>query len=49
VEAYELGLWEQAGALGKQLGVPEDRIASIYTDAVRFATDQLAPNALKAA
>jgi c-di-GMP phosphodiesterase len=49
VEAYELGLWEQAGALGKQLGVPEDRISSIYTDAVKFATEQLAPNALKAA
>jgi c-di-GMP phosphodiesterase len=49
VEAYELGLWEQAGALGAQLGVPAEKIAEIYTDAVKYATDQLSPNALKAA
>jgi EAL and modified HD-GYP domain-containing signal transduction protein len=49
VEAYELGLWEQAGALGQQLGVPAERIPEIYTDAVKYATEQLAPNALKAA
>jgi EAL and modified HD-GYP domain-containing signal transduction protein len=49
VEAYELGLWEQAADLGKQLGVPADRIATIYTDAVQWASEQLAPNALKAA
>jgi hypothetical protein len=49
VEAYELGLWEQAGALGKQLGVPEEKLSSIYTDAVKFAPEQLAPQSLKAA
>jgi EAL and modified HD-GYP domain-containing signal transduction protein len=49
VEAYELGLWEQAGALGESLGVPAERISEIYTDAVKYATEQLAPNALKAA
>jgi EAL and modified HD-GYP domain-containing signal transduction protein len=49
VEAYELGLWEQAAELGKQLGVPESQIAQIYTDAVKWATEQLAPNARKAA
>jgi len=49
VEAYELGLWEQATELGKQLGVAPDKIASIYTDAVRWAAEQFAPNALKAA
>jgi EAL and modified HD-GYP domain-containing signal transduction protein len=49
VEAYELGLWEQAAELGKQLGVPADQIPTIYTDAVRWASEQLAPNALKAA
>jgi EAL and modified HD-GYP domain-containing signal transduction protein len=49
VEAYELGLWEQATALGKDLGVAPDRISSIYTDAVKWATDQLSPAALKAA
>jgi EAL and modified HD-GYP domain-containing signal transduction protein len=45
VEAYELGLWEQAGALGQQLGIPSERIAEIYTEAVKYATEQLAPNA----
>ena len=49
VEAYELGLWEQANALAQQLGVAEDRVATIYTDAVKWASEQLAPNALKAA
>jgi len=49
VEAYELGLWEQAADLAKQLGVPPERIATIYTDAVKYAAEQLAPNALKAA
>jgi EAL and modified HD-GYP domain-containing signal transduction protein len=49
VEAYELGLWEQAADLAKQLGVAEDKIATIYTDAVKYAAEQLAPNALKAA
>jgi EAL and modified HD-GYP domain-containing signal transduction protein len=49
VEAYELGLWEQAGALGQQLGIPSDKISEIYTEAVRYASEQLAPNALKAA
>jgi EAL and modified HD-GYP domain-containing signal transduction protein len=49
VEAYELGLWEQAAQLSEQLGVPPDRLATIYTDAVKYAAEQLAPNALKAA
>jgi EAL and modified HD-GYP domain-containing signal transduction protein len=49
VEAYELGLWEQATELGKQLGVAPDKISSIYTDAVRWAAEQFGPNALKAA
>ena len=49
VEAYELGLWEQAADLGKQLGVPETQISQIYTDAVKWASEQLAPNARKAA
>jgi c-di-GMP phosphodiesterase len=47
--APQLGLWEQAAELGKQLGVPADRIPTIYTDAVRWASEQLAPNASKAA
>ena len=34
VEAYELGLWEQAGARAQSLGVPPDKISQIYTDAV---------------
>lgn len=49
VEAYELGLWEQATSLAQDLGVAPDRIATIYTDAVKWATDQLSPAALKAA
>ena len=49
VEAYELGLWEQATQLGKQLGVAPDKISTIYTDAVRWAAEQFGPNALKAA
>jgi c-di-GMP phosphodiesterase len=49
VEAYELGLWEQATDLAKQLGVPPERISTIYTDAVKWAAEQLAPNAAKAA
>ena len=49
VEAYELGLWEQAADLGNQLGVPANRISEIYTDAVKWASEQLAPNARKAA
>jgi c-di-GMP phosphodiesterase len=49
VEAYELGLWEQAADLGQQLGIPADRIPTIYTEAVQWAAEQLAPNALKAA
>lgn len=49
VEAYELGLWEQATDLAKGLGVAPDRIPAIYTDAVKWAADQLAPNAKKAA
>ncbi len=49
VEAYELGLWEQAADLGAQLGVPPSRISEIYTDAVKWATEQLSPNVLKAA
>jgi len=49
VEAYELGLWEQATALATQLGVAPDRISTIYTDAVRWAAEQLSPNAAKAA
>jgi EAL and modified HD-GYP domain-containing signal transduction protein len=49
VEAYELGLWEQAGEIAKQLGVEPDRISTIYTDAVKWAAEQLAPNAAKAA
>ena len=49
VEAYELGLWEQATALGTQLGVEPDRIPSIYTDAVQWAAEQFEPNARKAA
>ena len=49
VEAYELGLWEQATDLAKGLGVAPDRISAIYTDAVRWAAEQLSPNAAKAA
>ena len=49
VEAYELGLWEQATSLAKELGVAPDRISAIYTDAVKWATDQLSPAALEAA
>lgn len=49
VEAYELGLWESASQLAAQLGVPADRVAAIYTDAVQYAAEQLAPNGLKAA
>lgn len=49
VEAYELGLWEQTAELAKQLGVEPDRISTIYTDAVRWAAEHLAPNAAKAA
>ena len=49
VEAYELGLWEQATALGTQLGVEPDRIPSIYTDAVQWAAEQFEPNARRAA
>jgi len=45
VEAYELGLWEQATELGKTLGITPDRIPSIYTDAVKYAAEQLTPNA----
>ena len=33
--------------LAKQLGVPPERISTIYTDAVRWAAEQLAPNAAK--
>jgi EAL and modified HD-GYP domain-containing signal transduction protein len=49
VEAYELGLWEQATELAHGLGVAPDRISAIYTDAVRWAAEQVAPNATKAA
>jgi EAL and modified HD-GYP domain-containing signal transduction protein len=45
VEAYELGLWESASELAHKLGLPADRIPTIYTEAVTWAAEQLSGKA----
>jgi hypothetical protein len=49
VRAYELGLWETASALAAEIGLPADRVAAIYTEAVQWAAEQVAPNVTRAA
>ena len=42
-ESYELGLFESAAEIAREMGVAEDQLADIYTGALSWADEMLAP------
>ncbi|MEP7345667.1 MAG: HDOD domain-containing protein [Gemmatimonadaceae bacterium] len=41
IESYELGLWESATELAAGMGVPPEKLAELFTEALRWAEEQI--------